>query len=67
MKARDLRDLTLAELRAKEQELTDQLFALRIQKSTGQLEKPDRLRTLRRDRARVMTVARDKEAATKAG
>lgn len=66
MRARELRDLTLAELRNKERELTDQLFALRIQKSTGQLEKPARLRTLRRDLARLLTVARDKETAARA-
>jgi large subunit ribosomal protein L29 len=67
MKARELKDLTLAELRAKEQELADQLFALRVQKATGQLEKPARLQVLRRDRARVLTVAREKEAAAEAG
>lgn len=66
MKARELKDLTLAELRAKEQELNDQLFALRIQKGTGQLEKPSRLRTVRRDLARVLTVAHDKETAARA-
>jgi large subunit ribosomal protein L29 len=66
MKARELKDLTLAELLAKEQELNDQLFALRIQKSTGQLEKPARLRTVRRDLARVLTVAHDKETAARA-
>lgn len=67
MKARELRDLTLDELRNKERELMDQLFALRVQKSTGQLEKPARLRSLRRDLARVLTVAHDKETAVKAG
>lgn len=66
MKARELRDLTLADLRAKEQELVDQLFALRIQKSTGRLEKPSKLRAVRRDVARILTVAHDKETAAKA-
>ncbi len=63
MKARQLRDMTIDELRAKERELADQLFALRVQKSTGQLEKPARLQALRRDLARVLTVAREREAA----
>jgi large subunit ribosomal protein L29 len=56
MKAKALRDKTAAELRQQEQELAEQLFALRLQKVTGQLEKPARVRALRRDLARVMTV-----------
>jgi ribosomal protein L29 len=42
MKAAELRDLGADELGAKERELTDQLFRLRIQKSMGQLEAPTR-------------------------
>ena len=56
MKAKALRDKTAAELRQQEQELAEQLFALRLQKVTGHLEKPARVRALRRDLARVMTV-----------
>lgn len=59
-RARDLRDRTVEELSAKELELSDQLFALRLQKTTGQLEKPARLRALRRDLARVLTVLGEK-------
>ena len=40
MKARELRDHTVEELLDRERELADQLFALRLQKVTGQLEKP---------------------------
>jgi len=60
MKAAELRDLAVDELGAKERELTDQLFLMRIQKSMGQLEAPEQVRTVRRDLARVKTVLRQK-------
>jgi large subunit ribosomal protein L29 len=60
MKAAELRDLTSDELNTKERDLVDQLFRMRIQKSMGQLEAPDKLRTVRRDLARVKTVLRQK-------
>ncbi|MGE3510667.1 MAG: 50S ribosomal protein L29 [Vicinamibacterales bacterium] len=60
MKASELRDLNVEELGARERELTDQLFRMRIQKSMGQLEAPDSVRTMRRDLARVKTVIRQK-------
>ena len=49
MKASELRNLGDDELGVKERELTDQLFRMRIQKSMGQLEAPDKLRTVRRE------------------
>jgi large subunit ribosomal protein L29 len=60
MKAAELRDLGADELGTRERELTDQLFRMRIQKSMGQLENPDKIRTMRRDLARVKTVLRQK-------
>jgi large subunit ribosomal protein L29 len=60
MKAQELRDQTVEELQEKERDLADQLFALRLQKVTGQLEKPARVRDVRRDMARVLTVLREK-------
>jgi large subunit ribosomal protein L29 len=60
MKAAALRDLGAEELGARERELTDQLFRLRIQKSMGQLEAPNKMRSVRRDLARVKTVLRQK-------
>jgi len=60
MKARELRDKTVEELGAKEKELAEQLFALRLQKVTGQLEKPAKIRTARRELARVLTIQREK-------
>ena len=62
MKPAELRDLGADELGSRERELTDQLFRMRIQKSMGQLENPDKLRTVRRDLARVKTVLRQKRA-----
>ena len=60
MKASELRDQTVAELHEKERDLAEQLFALRLQKVTGQLEKPSRVRQVRKDLARVMTVLNEK-------
>ena len=60
MKAAELRDLGEDELGAKERDLTDQLFRMRIQKSMGSLESPNKIRMVRRDLARVKTVLRQK-------
>ena len=60
MKAAELRELGAEELGAKERDLNDQLFRLRIQKSMGQLEAPAKMRGVRRDLARVKTVLRQK-------
>ena len=60
MKAAELRDLGTDELGAKERELTDLIFRLRIQKSMGQLEAPAKIRGVRRDLARVKTFLRQK-------
>jgi large subunit ribosomal protein L29 len=60
MKASQFRDQTAEELQERERELSEQLFALRLQKVTGQLEKPARVREVRRDLARVMTILREK-------
>ncbi|HWF85522.1 MAG TPA: 50S ribosomal protein L29 [Vicinamibacterales bacterium] len=62
MKAAELQDLGVEELGARERELADQLFRMRIQKSMGQLEVPEKVRTVRRDLARVKTVIRQKRA-----
>ena len=56
MRANELRDKTNEELRQQEHELAEQLFALRLQKVTGQLENPSKIREVRRDLARVLTV-----------
>jgi large subunit ribosomal protein L29 len=63
MKVVEVRDLGVDELRQRVKDLDDQLFRLRIQKSMGQLEAAHKLRSLRRDLARVKTVLREKETA----
>jgi large subunit ribosomal protein L29 len=55
MKMKDLKDMTLAELHARGRDLRQELFNLRLQKASSQLEKPARLRLLRRDVARIET------------
>ena len=60
MKVAEIRELSVDVLRDREKELDDQLFRLRIQKSMGQLEAPAKLRTLRRDLARVKTILRER-------
>ncbi len=60
MKPEELRALGADELDVKARELTDQLFRLRMQKSMGQLEAPAKVRSVRRDLARVRTVLRQK-------
>ena len=62
MKAAELRDLGTDELGAKERDLSDQMFRLRIQKSMGQLEAGHKLKSLRRDIARIKTALREKES-----
>ena len=61
MKAGELRELTEDDLRAREKELDDRLFRLRIQKSMGQLEAPAKVRGVRRDLARIKTVLTEKD------
>jgi large subunit ribosomal protein L29 len=55
MKMSELKDLTLVELRAKSRDLRQDLFNLRLQQASAQLEKTARLRLLRRDVARLET------------
>ena len=62
MKVAEVRELTVDDLRAREKDLADQLFRLRIQKSMGQLEAPIKLRLVRRDLAKVKTVLRERQA-----
>ena len=62
MKIKEIRDLSLDELKKKNQDLVDELFKLRFRQSTGQLDSPAMKVKIRRDIARVKTVLREKEA-----
>ncbi|MEJ2066720.1 MAG: 50S ribosomal protein L29 [Deltaproteobacteria bacterium] len=60
MRARELRELSIDELSQKEMDLQEELFNLRFQRATGQLENLVRLTQVKRDIARVKTVIREK-------
>ncbi len=61
MKAKELRELTVEELREREGELKQELFSLRIQKATGQLGNTAVLGKAKKDLARVKTVLKESE------
>ena len=60
MKIKEIRELTPDELRSRKRELREQIFHLRLQQASGQLEKPSELRSLRREIARIETVLTQK-------
>ena len=62
-KAKDINELTLDELGVRLRDLKEEALNLRLQQSTGQLENPARIRTVRRDTARVMTAISAKQSA----
>lgn len=66
MKADEVRGLSADQLKAKLADLKKEQFNLRFQKATGQLEKSSRINEVRKDIARVKTIARQKAAEAKA-
>ncbi|MBM7615295.1 50S ribosomal protein L29 [Alkaliphilus hydrothermalis] len=61
MKANSLRDMTDVELNQKLVDLKGELFNLRFQLATGQLENPLRIRNVRKDIAKIKTIIRERE------
>ena len=61
LKAHELDELTNDDLEAKLREAKEELFNLRFQAATGQLESHGRLRTVKKDIARIYTVVRERE------
>ncbi len=61
MKAKELKDLTVEELLKKKKDFKEEMFNLRFQHSTGQLENTARMNVLKRDVARIETIIREKE------
>jgi large subunit ribosomal protein L29 len=61
VKAEKIRELSTAELQAKEKELQEQLFRMRLQKSVGQIDNPGKIKDARREIARVKTILREKQ------
>ena len=60
MKAKEVRQSTSQELEQKLHSLKEELFNLRYQAKTGRLEKPSRIRNIKRDIARINTIVREK-------
>ena len=60
MKAAELRDTTVEELMKKEQDLRKELFNLRFRQATGEIENPMRIRAIRKDIAKILTVITEK-------
>jgi len=61
MKAKDVRNLSSVEIETQINSLKDELFNLRFQLATGQLDNPMRIREVRKDIARAKTVLRERE------
>lgn len=66
MKATEAREMTAAELEVKLNELKKDLFYLRLQHATNQLENPTRIAGVKKDIARVKTILKEKELAQSA-
>ena len=64
MKAKEIRELTDAEAQSKLRDLWQELFNLRLQQQTARLERPSRIREVRRDMARIETVLRERQLQT---
>lgn len=61
MKASRFREMTVEELKAKEQELRKELLHLRVQKATGDIQNPNRISQVKRDIARILTIITEKQ------
>ena len=61
MKAKEVREMTEQELEKKAKELKGELFTLRFQLATGQLDNPMRIKQVRKSIARINTVLRERE------
>lgn len=61
MKIKEIKDLSQAELNQKNRELDEELFRLRIRRTSGQLESTSTLKRVRKDIARIKTVLRERE------
>jgi large subunit ribosomal protein L29 len=66
LKARDLREESLEELSKRAADMQDQLFKLRFQRATGQLDDSHKIRNVRKELARVLTVIYEKQSSAAA-
>lgn len=67
MKVKEIRELSPEDINAKLKETKEELFNLRFQQATGNLEKPSRIRDLRHTVARLKTVLKERETVEKEG
>ena len=67
MKVKEIRELSTKDINAKLKETKEELFNLRFQQATGNLEKPSRIRDLRHTVARLKTVLKERETVEKEG
>lgn len=65
MKAIELRGLSVEELKEKEKDFRGELFNLKIQRATGKIENPNRLKILRKDVARINTIMKENKSGEK--
>jgi len=63
MKAQKVRDLDAAELKQQLKEIEEQMFRLQFQMSMGQMDGLKKVRVMRKDRARIYTILRERELA----
>jgi len=63
MKVKELRELTTEQINVKIEETKEEIFNLRMQQATGNLEKPSRLKELRKDVARMKTILAERKEA----
>ena len=61
MKVKEIRDLTTEEIISKIAESKEEIFNLRMQQATGNLEKPSRIKELRKDVARMKTILAERK------
>ena len=65
MKAADVRELSVEEIQGKMADAQEELFRLRFRGATQQIENPALIKSLRRDIARMRTILRERETASK--
>ncbi len=66
MKIKELREMSVEELGARKREIRQEMLNLRVQQQIGQLENPSRIRTLRREVARIETLITQRTSAVAA-
>ncbi|GBE02075.1 50S ribosomal protein L29 [bacterium BMS3Bbin06] len=62
MRPSELRNMTVEEIRQKEADLRRELFNLRFQKATGEIQNPKRITAVRKDISRMLTIITEKES-----